>query len=155
MRSLSLSYRGVLVPLSGSKHEVYIHLDKAITSYGRDPSSHVRFPNPKNRRVPINAFNILFWRPNFKPGSKCWEKITNLMAVICTRSKKVGVKVNQKRLVDGDWAILQTHDIITVYKNGDDFQEFTCYFFKGPSVEWRENCSSIEVKNTAEKTLHL
>lgn len=147
---------GTLTALPGSMCNTTIRLEQRITYYGRDPSSHVQHPNVKERRIPKNALDIIFWRPGIEAmieSGKDWSTLEGLYAIAHTRTNK-NIKVNGVKLTKGEgcwnYGRLHTGDVITIFgptegegeqtdgkAGAAEFLKFRCEFFLGLSAQQR------------------
>lgn len=146
---------GTLTALPGSLCNTTIRLEQRITYYGRDPSSHVQHPNMKERRIPKNALDIIFWRPGIEAmieSGKDWSTLEGLYAIAHTRTTR-NIKVNGVKLTKGDgcwnYGRLHTGDVITIFgptegegeqtggKAAAEFLKFRCEFSLGLSAQQR------------------
>ena len=145
---------GTLTALPGSLCNTTIRLEQRITYYGRDPSSHVQHPNLKERRIPKNALDIIFWRPGIEAmieSGKDWSTLEGLYAIAHTRTSK-NIKVNGVKLTKGDgcwnYGRLHTGDVITIFgpTEGEseqaegkaaEYLKFRCEFSLGLSAKPR------------------
>lgn len=143
---------GVLTPFPGSIVPKSISLYERKLSYGRDPTSRVRFPNHKDIRVPLRAIRISWWCPGIlqkiEQGTD-WRKIPGLVPLVQTRTKKP-IWINGVELTMGtdcwNYGILHTGDVISVFEpevkgaqgRKGEFLVFRCEFFIGPNATPRE-----------------
>lgn len=146
---------GTLTAMPGSLCNTTIRLEQRITYYGRDPSSHVQHPNAKERRIPKNALDIIFWRPGIEAmieSGKDWSTLEGLYAIAHTRTSK-NIKVNGVKLTKGDgcwnYGRLHTGDVITIFGPAEgegeqqvegkaaEYLKFRCEFSLGLSAKPR------------------
>lgn len=143
---------GTLTALPGSLCNTTIRLERRITYYGRDPSSHVRHPNPKESRIPKNALDIIFWRPGIEAMIESgmeWSTLDSLCAIVHTRTSQ-NIKVNGVKLTKGEgcwnYGRLHTGDVITIFgpPEGEqaegkaaEYLKFRCDFSLGLSAQPR------------------
>lgn len=146
---------GTLTALPGSLCNTTIRLERRITYYGRDPSSHVQHPNMKEIRIPKNALDIIFWRPGIEAmieSGKDWSTLEDLYAIAHTRTSR-NIKVNGVKLTKGEgcwnYGRLHTGDVITIFgpaegegdqtegKAAVEFLKFRCEFSLGLSAQQR------------------
>lgn len=148
-----LPHFGVLTTLSGSVCNTTIKLEQRWTSYGRDPASHVEYPDPLDVRVPRAAFDVIFWCPGLEAlleSGAQWYEVEGIFPIVRTRTS-VKIRVNGVKLSKGEncwhYGRLHTGDIITVFgppegeaKLGKEaeFLKFRCEFYTGPSAKERE-----------------
>lgn len=144
---------GTLTALAGSICSTTIKLEQRITSYGRDPQSHVRHDDAMEARIPKNALDIIFWRPGLEglmDSGKEWSTVEDLHAIVHTRTSQ-NIKVNGVKLTKGDgcwnYGRLHTGDVITIFGPPDgekaggkaaEFLKFRCEFGIGLSAKPRE-----------------
>jgi serine/threonine protein kinase len=147
---------GTLIALPGSVFNTTIRLERRITYYGRDPSSHVQHMDMKEPRIPKNALDIIFWRPGIEAmiaSGKEWSSIEDLYAIVHTRTSQ-NIKVNGVKLTKGEgcwnYGRLHTGDVITIFGppqeeqvegKAAEYLKFRCEFFLGLSAKPREKGS--------------
>lgn len=143
---------GTLTALPGSLCNTTIRLERRITYYGRDPSSHARHPDPKESRIPKNALDVIFWRPGIEAmieSGKDWSTLDGLYAIVSTRTSK-NIKINGVKLTKGEgcwnYGRLHTGDVITIFgpHEGEkvegkaaEYLKFRCDFSIGLSAQPR------------------
>lgn len=148
-----LPHFGVLTTLPGSVCNTSIKLEQRWTSYGRDPASHVEYPDPLDVRVPRAAFDVIFWCPGLEAlleSGAQWTEVEGIFPIVRTRTS-LKIRVNGVNLSKGEncwyYGRLHTGDIITVFgppegeaKIGKEaeFLKFRCEFYTGPSAKERE-----------------
>lgn len=148
-----LPHFGVLTTLPGSVCSTTIRLEQRWTSYGRDPASHVKYPDPLDVRVPRAAFDVIFWCPGLEAlleSGAQWAEVDGIFPIVRTRTS-LKIRVNGVKLSKGKncwhYGRLHTGDIITVFgppegeaKLGKEaeFLKFRCEFYTGPSAKERE-----------------
>lgn len=148
-----LPHFGVLTTLPGSVCNTTIRLEQRWTSYGRDPASHVEYPDPLDVRVPRAAFDVIFWCPGLEAlleSGAQWTEVEGIFPIVRTRTS-LKIRVNGVKLSKGKncwhYGRLHTGDIITVFgppegeaKLGKEaeFLKFRCEFYTGPSAKERE-----------------
>ena len=161
---------GILTTLLGSVYSTTIKLEQRWTSYGRDPASHVEYPNPMDVRVPRAAFDIIFWRPGLEAlldSGAHWTEVEGIFPIVRTRTS-LRIRVNGVKLTKGKncwhYGRLHTGDIITVFGPLDgeakagkeaEFLKFRCEFFSGPSAKERELGSPRFVVEKEVEKFHL
>lgn len=144
---------GILTTLPGSVCSTTIKLERRWTSYGRDPASHVEYPDPLDVRVPRAAFDVIFWCPGLEAlleSGAQWTEVEGIFPIVRTRTS-LKIRVNGVKLSKGHncwhYGRLHTGDIITVFgppegeaKLGKEaeFLKFRCEFYTGPSAKERE-----------------
>lgn len=144
---------GVLTTLPGSVCNTTIKLEQRWTSYGRDPASHVEYPDPLDVRVPRAAFDVIFWCPGLEAlleSGAQWTEVEGIYPIVRTRTS-LKIRVNGVKLSKGKncwhYGRLHTSDIITVFgppegeaKLGKEaeFLKFRCEFYTGPGAKERE-----------------
>lgn len=165
-----LPHFGVLTTLPGSACNTTIKLEQRWTSYGRDPASHVEYPDPMDVRVPRAAFDIIFWCPGLEvllDSGAHWTEVEGIFPIVRTRTS-LHIRVNGVKLTKGKncwhYGRLHTGDIITVFgpSNGEvkagkeaEFLKFRCEFFTGPSAKERELGSPRFVVEKEVEKFHL
>lgn len=148
-----LPHFGVLTTLPGSVCNTTIRLEQRWTSYGRDPASHVQYPDPLDVRVPRAAFDVIFWCPGLEAlleSGAQWTEVEGIFPIVRTRTS-LKIRVNGVKLSKGKncwhYGRLHTGDIITVFgppegeaKLGKEaeFLKFRCEFYTGPGAKERE-----------------
>lgn len=148
-----LPHFGVLTTLPGSVCNTTIRLEQRWTSYGRDPASHVEYPDPLDVRVPRAAFDVIFWCPGLEAlleSGAQWTEVEGIFPIVRTRTS-LKIRVNGVKLSKGKncwhYGRLHTGDIITVFgppegeaKLGKEaeFLKFRCEFYTGPGAKERE-----------------
>lgn len=161
---------GILTTLAGSVCNTTIKLEQRWTSYGRDPASHVKYPDPMDVRVPRAAFDIIFWCPGLEAllGSGAnWTEVEGIFPIVRTRTS-LHIRVNGVKMTKGKncwhYGRLHTGDIITVFGPSDvelkggkeaEFLKFRCEFFTGPSAKERELSSPRFVVEKEVEKFHL
>ena len=155
---------GILTPVSGSIDSIVVRLNKRATSFGRDPKSTVTHPDNLDERVPINAFDLVFWHrgieKDVRRGKNTWHMNPNVVACISTRTRKY-IKVNGVRLMKGDdgytnFGRLFTGDVIEILGPAEgveatnprdhEFLQFRCEFFVGRSKHPRKTHQPFKVE---------
>lgn len=165
-----LPHFGVLTTLPGSVCNTTIRLEQRWTSYGRDPASHVEYPDPLDVRVPRAAFDVIFWCPGLEAlleSGEQWTEVEGIFPIVRTRTS-LKIHVNGVKLSKGKncwhYGRLHTGDIITVFgplegeaKLGKEaeFLKFRCEFFTGPSAKERELGSPRFVVEKEVEKFHL
>lgn len=144
---------GTLTALPGSLCNTTIRLERRITYYGRDPSSHVQHSDPKESRIPKNALDVIFWRPGIEAmieSGKDWSTLDGLYAIVHTRTSQ-NIKINGVKLTKGEgcwnYGRLHTGDVITIFGPHDEgdkvegksaeYLKFRCDFSIGLSAQPR------------------
>lgn len=151
--------RGILTSMPGSVVDTTIKLEERSTFYGRDPTSHYRYMDMMDVRVPKNALDIIWWRPGLEAmvaEGTDWRDVEGLFALVHTRTN-IHIRVNGVKLTKGkdcwNYGRLHTGDIITVFgpDEGDEpkgklaeFLKFRCEFFVGPSATPRTEPFVVE-----------
>lgn len=165
-----LPHFGVLTTLPGSVCNTTIRLEQRWTSYGRDPASHVEYPDPLDVRVPRAAFDVIFWCPGLEAlleSGAQWTEVEGIFPIVRTRTS-LKIHVNGIKLSKGKncwhYGRLHTGDIITVFgppegeaKLGKEaeFLKFRCEFYTGPSAKEREPGSPRFVVEKEVEKFHL
>ncbi|MCJ1464237.1 hypothetical protein MMC07_002850 [Pseudocyphellaria aurata] len=150
---------GVLTPFPGSIVQKPISLYDRKLTYGRGPTSTVRFPNPNDMRVPLRAIRISWWCPHILhkiEQVKDWRTIDGLIPLVQTLSTQYilinGVKLPPHGTNCWNFGVLHTGDEISVFRptklrakdKRGEFLAFRCEFFIGPNAKPREKPFVVE-----------
>lgn len=164
----SMRFGNLLLTKGSIKSVRQIKVSSMGTSFGRNPDCTFVHPNPYDRRVPKNAFDIQMWYPGMEKdlaaGKNEWATHPALTAVISTRTRFF-IKVNGVRLSKGRdcWLFgkLRTGDVVSVVElpegqvptNDHDREHlhFRCEFFIGASKTVRKDGEPFVVEQEDEK----
>ena len=164
----SMRFGNLLLTKDSIKSVSQIKVVSMGTSFGRNHDCTFIHPNPRDRRVPKNAFDIQMWYPGIEKdlaaGKTDWAFNANLTAVISTRTQ-FSIKINGVRLSRGRdcWLFgkLRTGDIISVVELPEgqipknDYErerlQFRCEFFIGASKMVRKETEPFKVEQEEEK----
>ncbi len=120
---------GKLTSTPASYVAVSIPLEQCDTFWGRDRACNVRYPNPRDTRIPKWALKVLFWAEgldSFVKSGGDWTNYPGICTIIATSASK-GILVNGVKLTQrsadglaGLYGRLYRGDVITIYEqNGD------------------------------------
>lgn len=139
---------GKLSTMPGSIANMVIRLEDRMTSWGRGPRTTVRYPDEMDSRIPLYALEITFWAPGLEAkitSGEDWLKVPGVMAILSTKTRE-HIWVNDTKLWRGSrgangeefhFGKLYSGDIITVYRDHQQFVKFQCEFFHGDSARAR------------------
>ena len=137
---------GKLISTPNSVLNIFLHLNKRDTSWGRSSANSIVYPNGQDIRIPKYAFDILFWKPGLPDQIRQginWTEVADVPAVIKTRASR-HIYVNGVPLVHRDregnpFGKLYTGDVITVWEDKETGKEIklVCEFYHGASVNRR------------------
>lgn len=135
---------GRLKSVPGSIFDVNLRLEKRMTSWGRGPEASIRHPDSMDVRIPAYALEITFWAPGLErriAEGQDWLEVPGVMAVLSTKTRKC-IWVNGKELRKGSpeglqFGKLYSGDIITIYRNREEYLQLQCEFYHGDSAQPR------------------
>ncbi|KAK2834938.1 hypothetical protein FQN49_006763 [Arthroderma sp. PD_2] len=133
---------GKLTPLPGSIIDQPIRLESRMTSWGRGTQATIRHPDDMDIRIPSYALELTFWAPSIESriaAGEDWLQMGDVVTLISTKTSRC-IWVNDVELRKESrskdaflFGRIYTGDIITVYRNKDQFLRFRCEFYHGSS----------------------
>ncbi|KAF3481842.1 serine/threonine protein kinase [Arthroderma uncinatum] len=133
---------GKLTPLPGSIIDQPIRLESRMTSWGRGTQATIRHPDDMDIRIPSYALELTFWAPSIEArieAGEDWLRMSDVVTLISTKTSRC-IWVNDVELRKESrnkdaflFGRIYTGDIITVYRNKDQFLRFRCEFYHGSS----------------------
>lgn len=143
------SILGKLTSLPGSIANLTIRLEDRMTSWGRGRLTTVRYLDGMDCRIPKYALEVTFWAPGLEDKIRVgenWMKVGGLMTILSTKTRE-HIWVNDTKLWRGPkgtnggeevhFGKLYSGDIITVYRDSNQFLKFQCEFYHGDSARPR------------------
>lgn len=140
---------GKLSSLPGSITNLTVPLEDRMTSWGRGRLTTIRYLDGMDSRIPKYALEVTFWAPGIEDKIRTgedWLKVRGVMAILSTKTRE-HIWVNDTRLGRGPRAEnggaevhfgkLYSGDIITVYRDSNQFLKFQCEFYHGDSARPR------------------
>ena len=134
---------GQLTTVPGSIFDVTIRLQERMTSWGRGLQASIRYPQPLDTRIPAYALEITFWAPAMEEriaAGEHWMDVPGVMTILSTKTKQ-SIWVNDVELRRGPvgqdgfyFGKLYNNDIITVYRQKDEYLKLRCEFYYGTSA---------------------
>lgn len=155
---------GKLIPLPGSITDQPIRLESRMTSWGRGTHAMVRYPDPMDFRIPSYALELTFWAPSIESriaNGEDWKEMEDVVTTISTKTSRC-IWINdvelRKESRDKDaflFGKIYTGDIITVYRDREQFLRFRCEFYHGNSKQKRpENGPRFAVHKSPKAVSH-
>ncbi|EFR02308.1 CAMK protein kinase [Nannizzia gypsea CBS 118893] len=133
---------GKLTPLPGSILDQPIRLESRMTSWGRGTQATIRHPDSMDFRIPSYALELTFWAPSIEArisAGEDWLQMDDVVTLISTKTSQC-IWVNDVELRKESpskdaflFGRIYTGDIITVYRNKDQFLRFRCELYHGKS----------------------
>ena len=140
---------GKLTSLPRSIANLTIPLEGRMTSWGRGRLTTVRYLDGMDSRIPKYALEITFWAPGIEKkiqAGEDWLKVPGVIAILSTKTRE-HIWVNDTKLCRGSqgtnggaevhFGKLYSGDIVTVYRDPDQFLKFKCEFYHGESARPR------------------
>lgn len=140
---------GQLTSIPGSIANITIPLEGRMTSWGRGRLTTVRYLDGMDSRIPKYALEITFWAPGIEKKIRAgedWLKVRDVIAILSTKTRE-HIWVNDTKLWRGGkvtnggeevhFGKLYSGDIITIYRDPNQFLKFQCEFYHGDSARPR------------------